>query len=1199
MNITELSDYPAILQLTRALWRRHEDQSAALFVGAGLSTSAELITENSLKPPLWHDLSREMSLRLYPDPADRERNAPKDPLRLAEEYKAAFGTHAMDEFVREQISDHIWEPSALHSNLLKLPWVEVLTTNYDTLLERAAYDISEQVYSTVNIETDLTHATSPRIIKLHGSIEHGTDFVISEEDYRTYPEKHAAFVNTARQIFIENELCLLGFSGDDPNFLQWSGWVRDRLADGTSRIYLVGVLEISNSKRRLLEARNIAPIDLAPLVKNIPKTSRHSKATELFIQYLSGARPADSMDWNIAGNSSYETNPSGESFGDARKDPVIGAKLLEHASDIWAKERQAYPGWAIAPSGKRLEVRYATSSGLTTDDAFMRLPQDARRCALIELFWRYEVGCEPIHPVIVKLCEQEFRSDADAPPKNVPMEMARHLARHARNNLNKEQFQRWLSALQLSSGNSDDVEIEATYQECLYLLQELDFQAVKDKLDQIQGSDPLWDLRRAYLLVEVGNEDEAKKIILSAYGKILKRWRKDRNSIWIKSRVIWIGTLANIVGRFSSLDAPYEIDQTWQILAKTMPKDPWGELENIQKEANELCQKEVKGSQLVRPSFRPGSYRTPDRFLPMGENTTKRPIDEIRMITETIGLPSNLCHVNISTDVWNQALKESFDGSLNWYLTLIRHLQSHSDSLIDEFFGRIAIACMDIELARTLRSRVLSAIEYWRGVVRSGKRNQVEQLQKYIEILARLSVRNDTKEAFQDYKLAKNLLADQSHSNWWLNQPIGHLAEHNIEGIGQEQNAELALVTLQMPLKCEISHRIPDHHWPNLAAAGLKNASIPKDADTWAARVAIIIEALKHKSGSRAEAALRLVYLAENDLLKKTEAERIATLLWDNQESREGELPDETDLLPHAFLAMPAPDTVNIQSSVSKVLFVKKTANNRQLSSLAGAGQTKGKMHFRPNAKKAVSLFDHFVKFRPENDKKNSKFNPFHGHDQTEKHRLLDSLGKALTYSLVPAMKVKDRNADRFGALIKLISEASCHSATMALPLFFDPAGKQKNRNKKIISIIRKNLESDDEHNVWSAVYALINWPNDTKNGPPRVLVEQLLANIATSRMPSRDQNLFGGRALLEKGILKKKDKKRLNDGLENLLELAQYERLDRYSKEAVIVSFVRKEAVRLANALKEDGFKSTTIDAWMTNGPNDPLPEVRQALNH
>ncbi|MBN9070114.1 MAG: SIR2 family protein, partial [Rhizobiales bacterium] len=49
--------------------------------------------------------------------------------------------------------------------------------------------------------------------------------VISEDDYRTYPQRRAAFVNTARQVFIENELCLLGFSGDDPNFLQWAGWV--------------------------------------------------------------------------------------------------------------------------------------------------------------------------------------------------------------------------------------------------------------------------------------------------------------------------------------------------------------------------------------------------------------------------------------------------------------------------------------------------------------------------------------------------------------------------------------------------------------------------------------------------------------------------------------------------------------------------------------------------------------------------------------------------------------------------------------------------------------------------------------------------------------------------------------------------------------------------------------------------------------
>jgi hypothetical protein len=63
---------------------------------------------------------------------------------------------------------------------------------------------------------DLAHAGGRRIIKLHGSLGTSGHFIIAEEDYRTYPTRFAAFVSLARQVFIESELCLLGFSGDDP-----------------------------------------------------------------------------------------------------------------------------------------------------------------------------------------------------------------------------------------------------------------------------------------------------------------------------------------------------------------------------------------------------------------------------------------------------------------------------------------------------------------------------------------------------------------------------------------------------------------------------------------------------------------------------------------------------------------------------------------------------------------------------------------------------------------------------------------------------------------------------------------------------------------------------------------------------------------------------------------------------------------------
>jgi len=86
-----------------------------------------------------------------------------------------------------------------------------MTTNWDTLLERAAKHVHSPFYTPVTKPADLAWAASPRIVKLHGTIGVTDTFIAAQEDYRKYPEIYAPFVNFARQVFIENELCLMDF----------------------------------------------------------------------------------------------------------------------------------------------------------------------------------------------------------------------------------------------------------------------------------------------------------------------------------------------------------------------------------------------------------------------------------------------------------------------------------------------------------------------------------------------------------------------------------------------------------------------------------------------------------------------------------------------------------------------------------------------------------------------------------------------------------------------------------------------------------------------------------------------------------------------------------------------------------------------------------------------------------------------------
>jgi len=158
--------------------------------------------------------------------------------------------------------------------LLELPWSDIFTTNYDTLLERAARGLLNRKYNVVRTAEEVPGSARPRIIKLHGSFPSNRPFILTEEHFRTYPSSFAPFVNLVQQAMMENVFCLIGFSGDDPNFLQWSGWVRDHLGSSAPVIYLCGLLDLNSAKRKMLHDRNVIPIDLTPLFS--PRLARQT-----------------------------------------------------------------------------------------------------------------------------------------------------------------------------------------------------------------------------------------------------------------------------------------------------------------------------------------------------------------------------------------------------------------------------------------------------------------------------------------------------------------------------------------------------------------------------------------------------------------------------------------------------------------------------------------------------------------------------------------------------------------------------------------------------------------------------------------------------------------------------------------------------------------------------------------------------------
>ena len=184
-------DQSHIDRVRNALWQ-HTGGGASVMIGAGFSRCARKARPGASDPPTWAEVTGRISGKLYPregaeDPSPNARNVPSTGnfLSLAQEYEAAFGRSELHGFIRELIRDEDHEPGEMHRRLLRLPWRDVFTTNWDTLLEKTCRFIAERKYTIVRTTDEFPLGNPPRIVKLHGSLPSHFPLIFTEEDYRT------------------------------------------------------------------------------------------------------------------------------------------------------------------------------------------------------------------------------------------------------------------------------------------------------------------------------------------------------------------------------------------------------------------------------------------------------------------------------------------------------------------------------------------------------------------------------------------------------------------------------------------------------------------------------------------------------------------------------------------------------------------------------------------------------------------------------------------------------------------------------------------------------------------------------------------------------------------------------------------------------------------------------------------------------
>ena len=206
---------------------RKLNQKPVLFVGSGLS-------QRYLKSPTWWGLLEKISEKLEIDKSLLERWTSDNYEEIAERLEAICFTTLKKESLLE--SDDIRRPfrkliaQILNeytvdnseyekeiSTLSSVDYQKLITTNYDSLLEKSVFGIKNEEIYIHNDDLFSSETKNKKLYKIHGSVDKPSSMIITKSDYDQFFEKSKYIYSKLLTMFVESPIIFLGYSLSDRN----------------------------------------------------------------------------------------------------------------------------------------------------------------------------------------------------------------------------------------------------------------------------------------------------------------------------------------------------------------------------------------------------------------------------------------------------------------------------------------------------------------------------------------------------------------------------------------------------------------------------------------------------------------------------------------------------------------------------------------------------------------------------------------------------------------------------------------------------------------------------------------------------------------------------------------------------------------------------------------------------------------------
>lgn len=1241
------------INIVRDALHQRTGNGASVMVGSGFSRNADRIIRGDREMPMWQDLGNHFYDALYPPATGSVGGTDRGPahnnVRIAQEYEAAFGRSALHDALRRLVPDTEHAPGRQHLRLLRLPWRDIYTTNWDTLLERAKSHINEQSYSPVTNAEEIPMAKRPRIVKLHGSFPAQFPFIVTEEDYRTYPTRFAPFVNTVQQSMMETVFLLIGFSGDDPNFLNWSGWVRDNLGTSAPKIYLAGWLGLSTHRRRMLENHNVVPIDLAqhPKGQQWPENLRHTYATDWLLRSLEQGRPYDITSWPTQSNRQPDEAPEHlrpvetANLGEPRPEAAppsgeAGPSLegIQEIASIWRHNRLMYPGWVTMPPFNRWTMEQNT--GTWKNHALAALPgtEPVQRLRFLrELAWREEILLVPMTPdfesairTTLELidCHHRTIDGAEAPNENWTMiredwrNAAAALVTSARFQFDRDGFERVIESLAQFLDEDTDLFHRVSHEKCLWAIYDRDFDLLDNLLEhwKPENCDPVWMTRKSAMLWEAERNSEARELLNNSI-TAMQAMPADDTSLSSLSRESWATFAAlGFANRLLLLDRLREL--------VPMRCDPFEERTSVIEDMNrsreeedpspfDLNRRRGKSLHIVNCDPNAAAYRA------------------VRL-PEMAGLPPFTEHSMIWAEVMRKAAEEIAGYNLHLAVRLVQRASgSENDETLERVVTRTRVATMTNELVEALVQCCMNALNKALKDKATSRSATQRRFNSTAEVLSRLAIRLEPGQAefvldravefCQDVELAKSLVETS----------IRNLLTRSWEALPEERRQHRALDLLSTDL-VDLSNIEPivGFSWPDPAEVieltGTKPLRTPENEPQWQAAIDLIVRGLSGNPTARRRASRRLVPLVRSNSLCEGETEKIAKALWSEEYTAPDGLPEGTYLYDWSFLTLPEhPPGIGEQRFRSKWLSHDENVPyeiQRKAQGVEIPLGSDGLSHEPQDVESRLRQVGTAMRSLQRSDR-NLELSQT---DQNHLTQLLEIWAEDPVeqpddpmWDAIAGVSIQQLTMRVTGALPAIMGEVNVSQALAGkihakmrelnanhLPAFGLAAGLVKTNPDlapEIATELRVGITSDHQQLARNALSGLLRWleeasdPESQIPQPPDDLVKEVGIAIASGRNTVITTALGLATWIFDTGQDTHAETIRTltEDGLHSLSRGLRYDREHENPDE---IPIKRLHCVELAAAMAKRGLSgSPAVAQWLEAAKDDPLPEVRQAM--